>query len=269
MGPELPHVMVVGAGELGSAACHKLSRSGLRVVAVDMQTPVCIRRRVCFAVALTEGRAEVEGVVARKSTPDRALDLEAQGIIPVIPGDYRMYLGGLGIDVLVDARMLKGNSEFIKGAAPFTVGLGPGFAAGRSADAVIETKRGHDLGRVIYEGSAEADTGVPGEIRGMSAERVVRAPAGGVFSGGIALGTLVRRGRRLGVIGGATEVVAPIDGMLRGLVADGIRVAEGQKMGDVDPRGPEINVDTISDKGRAVAGGVLEAVMARWSGNDA
>jgi xanthine dehydrogenase accessory factor len=269
-GPVLPHVMVVGAGELGSAVCHRLRRAGLRVVAVDIENPRCIRRRVCFAVALTDGRAEVEGVVAEKvSEPSRVEELEARGAIPVLAGDFRSYAGTVRPDVIVDATLRKERSEMIRGLAPLTVGLGPGLEAGLGADVVIETNRGHDLGRVIYTGGAEPNTGVPGEILGKSRERVIRAPSAGVFSGGAGLGSLVRKGDRLGAIEGGEPVVAPVDGLLRGLVADGTRVSKGDKIGDVDPRGADIDVNTISDKGRAVAGGVLEAIMSWWVSHNA
>jgi xanthine dehydrogenase accessory factor len=266
---DLPRVMVVGAGELGSAVCHRLKRSGMRVVAVDIGRPRCIRRRVCFAVALAEGSVEVEGVRAlRASTPAAALEIEAGGSIPVLAGDYRSCLEALRPDVIVEATMRKGSSEPVTGLAPFTVGLGPGYSAGKDADVVIETNRGHDLGRVLYEGTAEPDTGVPAGILGATRERVVRAPATGTFGSGLKIGTLVRRGDRVGTIDGMKEVAAPIDGVLRGLIADGTDVDEGQKIGDVDPRGSKIDAGTISDKGRAVAGGVLEAIMSWWAATE-
>jgi xanthine dehydrogenase accessory factor len=257
--------MVVGAGELGSAVCHRLRRAGLEVLAVDIEKPRCIRRRVCFAVALTEAAVEIEGVRGERAggAPD-AESAISRGSVPVLSGDWRSLAGALGAGVVVDATLRKGRSESIRGQAPFTIGLGPGFEAGLTADAVIETNRGHDLGRVIYEGTAEPDTGVPGEIMGVSAERVVRAPAAGVFADGAAIGSLVKKGDRVGAIDGRTDVRAPIDGILRGLIADGTAVAGHQKIGDVDPRGSGIDVATISDKGRAVAGGVLEAVLSWW-----
>ncbi len=267
---DLPRVIVVGAGELGSAVCHRLRRSGLAVVAVDIERPRCIRRRVCYAVALTGGSAEVEGVAAEKATaPAEAEEIMARGAIPVLAGDFRSLLVPLGANVLVDATLRKRKSECIKGLAPLTIGLGPGFEAGKTADVVIETNRGHDLGRVIHRGSAEPNSGVPGEILGISRERVVRAPSAGVFGDGLEIGSLVNEGDRVGTVGGETEVSAPIDGILRGLIADGTAVDRGQKIGDVDPRGLKIDVDTISDKGRAVAGGVLEAIMSWWVTDDA
>jgi xanthine dehydrogenase accessory factor len=262
---DLPRVMVAGAGELGSAVCHRLRRSGFEVVATDMAKPRCIRRRVCFAVALGSGSMEVEGVVAEEAmSPSEAEDILARGSIAVIAGEYRALVEVLGARVLVDATLRKGHSDKIAGLAPLTIGLGPGFVAGETCDIVIETNRGHDLGRIIRKGAAEPDTGVPGEIMGMSRERVVRAPAEGVFGAGIALGSLVDKGDVLGEIDGVTEVRAPISGVLRGLIVDGAAVQMGQKMGDVDPRGASIDVNTISDKGRAVAGGVLEAVVSWW-----
>jgi xanthine dehydrogenase accessory factor len=257
--------MVVGAGELGSAVCHRLRRSGFEVVAVDTEQPRCIRRRVCFAVAITHGRVEVERVTGESAaTPPEAGDILARGNVAVLAGDYREFLHSTGAGVLVDATLRKERSDNIRGLAPLTIGLGPGFTAGVSCDVVIETSRGHDLGRVIVDGAAEANTGVPGEILGISSERVVRAPAEGVFAGGIGIGSLVAKGDVLGTIDGGSDVDAPIAGVVRGLVADGTPVDRGQKIGDVDPRGASIDVGTISDKGRAVAGGVLEAIMSWW-----
>lgn len=270
MAVALPVVMVAGAGELGSAVCHRLKRSGFDVIATDIEKPRCIRRRVCFAVALSSGRMEVEGIVAeRAASPSEAADILGRGSIAIIAGDYRTLLDSLGARVLVDATLRKGNSDNIAGLAPLTIGLGPGFVAGETSDVVIETNRGHDLGRVIDRGTAEPNTGVPGEILGMTGERVVRAPADGLFGGGVALGSLVYKGDVLGAIDNSVEVRAPISGALRGLMADGIAVHKGQKIGDVDPRGAEIDVNTISDKGRAVAGGVLEAIMSWWVERDA
>ena len=166
---------------------------------------------------------------------------------------------------LVDARMLKTGEGICRDMAPLVIGLGPGFTAGGNADVVVETERGHDLGRVIYEGSANPDTGRPGDIMGFNEERVIRAPRAGHFRSSVALGALVRKGDVVGYVE-ETVVSAPIDGLVRGLVADGIDVRQGQKMGDVDPRGSRIDPCTISDRGRSVGGGVLEAIMHWWTG---
>jgi xanthine dehydrogenase accessory factor len=264
---KLPSVLVVGGGELGSATAHRLARSGMEVSMVDIARPRCIRRKVCFAMALLDGECRVEGVTARKaSTTGEARGIAERGEIPVMAMDFRKILPDMEPDVLVDARMLKRESDMSRDLAPFVVGLGPGFRAGIDADVVVETQRGHDLGRVICEGSAEPHTGVPGEIMGFRTERVVRAPGSGSFRSRIGLGALVDRGAVLGQIDGKVAVVAPIAGLVRGLVADDTEVESGQKMGDIDPRGSSIDPATISDKGRAVAGGVLEAIMHWWMG---
>jgi xanthine dehydrogenase accessory factor len=265
MAVDLPRVMVVGAGELGSAVCHRLRRSGFRVIATDLSEPRCIRRRVCFAVALTSDEVEVEGVTGEIArTAAQAGEILSRGSIAVMAGDHRVLVKDIGADVLVDATLRKGSSESIIGLARLTVGLGPGFTAGVTSDVVIETNRGHNMGRVILDGAAEPDTGVPGEVLGIGRERVVRAPAAGVFTGGIGIGSLVAKGDVLGTIEGDADVDAPVAGVVRGLIADGTPVELDQKIGDVDPRGGRIDVDTISDKGRAVAGGVLEAIMSWW-----
>jgi xanthine dehydrogenase accessory factor len=160
--------------------------------------------------------------------------------------------------------MKKTGEDISCGLAPLVVGLGPGFVAGRNADVVIETKRGHDLGRVIYRGSAQPDTGKPGSVMGLAEERVIRAPKTGRFHSCLDLGAIVDQGDMVGLIGD-TEVRAPISGLLRGLVSDGIDVREGRKMGDVDPRGSAIDAATISDRGRAIGGGVLEGIMHWWT----
>lgn len=161
---------------------------------------------------------------------------------------------------MVDAIMAKRNTGARITDAPLVIGLGPGFTAGVDVHAVVETNRGHDLGRVILNGGAEPDTGAPGLIAGYGRERLIRAPADGVFEAGAAIGSLVRAGETLGAVGGC-PVTAPIGGALRGLIRDGMAVCRGQKMGDVDPRGRVEYCRTISDKALAIAGGVLEAVL--------
>lgn len=280
---ELPRVLILGGGELGSAVAHRLSRSGFSLAIADLERPICIRRRVCFAEAVREGRAEVEGVTAvRVASTGQAAGAIGRGEIPVVAlaaeaADYGRLAADLGAEVVVDARMLKRNRGISPGIASLVVGLGPGLRAPEDVHAVVETNRGHGLGAVIYRGSAAADTGVPAPIAGRTSERVVRAPASGVFRSASQLGGLVAEGEVLGAVeadgregdgrgeaAGGAAVTAPIAGLLRGLVADGLPVARGQKIGDVDPRGSAVDANSISDKGRAVAGGVLEAVMHWW-----
>ena len=263
---ELPRVLIAGGGEIGSAVAHRLTRSGMEVIIVDLREPCCIRRAVSFASVLTGGAGVVEGVVARRSTSrGEALEIARAGSIPVLVGDFMTLAGEIGADVVVDARMLKKDQHISRDLAPLVVGLGPGFRAGVDVDVVIETQRGHDLGRVIHEGTAEPHTGVPAEVAGVSLKRVVRAPKSGRFTSKVDLGRVVTAGEALGLIDGTVAVTADTSGLLRGLIMDGIEVRSGQKIGDVDPRGGAIDHRTISDKGRAVAGGVLEAVLNWWT----
>jgi xanthine dehydrogenase accessory factor len=265
MSVRLPLTLVVGGGELGSAVSHRLVRAGIGVVVNDLERPRCIRRNVCFAMALWEGSKEVEGVEAlRVSQAKQAEAAVERGKIGVVAGDFKAIVSELAPDVAVDARMLKTGDGITRDLAPLVIGLGPGFTAGGNVDVVVETKRGHDLGRVIYVGSAHPDTGIPGEILGFAGERVIRAPGSGSFRSAVRLGALVAEGEVVGYVGDA-EVRAPISGLLRGLVDDGVEVSSGRKMGDVDPRGSEIDPCTISDRGRSVAGGVLEAIMHWWT----
>jgi xanthine dehydrogenase accessory factor len=265
MNEGLPLALVIGGGELGSAVAHRLVRSGIRVVVTDLPSPRCIRRKVCFAMALTEGVRAIEGVEgAMAADATEAAILAAQGKVPVVSDDFNRVAAELRPDAVIDARMLKTGEGIACDLAPLVIGLGPGFTAADNVDVVIETKRGHDLGRVIYSGSAQPDTGVPGHVGGFAAERVIRAPRSGTFRSTGEIGTLVRRGDVVGYVEDV-DVKAPLDGLLRGLVGDGTAVREGRKMGDVDPRGLEIDPATISDRGRAVAGGVLEALMHWWT----
>ncbi len=288
MSVRLPQVLVIGGGELGSAVAHKLVRGGMKAFIADLDRPTCIRTSVCFAMALWDGAKEVEDVTAVRvasmgeDSAKEASVIAAQGKLPVLVvdkdfGGWKKLAAALGADVVIDARMLKRNQGISKDLAPLVVGLGPGFSAGRDVHVVIETNRGPNLGSLIYDGQAEADTGVPAEVAGYSGERVIRAPRTGVFTSQARIGEMVMRGEVVGSIdvrieegadGEAStkvEVVAPIGGLMRGLVMDGVRVEKGQKIGDVDPRGRKINPLTISDKGRAVAGGVLEAIMHWWA----
>ncbi len=156
--------------------------------------------------------------------------------------------------------MLKGRGHGPRPLVPIVIGLGPGYHAGRDCHAVVETNRGHNLGRVLYEGSAETDTGIPAPVLGHSARRLLRAPAAGTFRALRSIGEIVREGDVLGSVDGH-PVSAQIDGVLRGLLHDGVKVSENLKIGDVDPRGDPVMCRTISDKANAVAGGVLEACL--------
>jgi xanthine dehydrogenase accessory factor len=215
-------------------------------------------------MALFEGKVMVEGVEGRCARgAEEALDLAGSGVVAVVSGDPEEVAARIGPEVLVDARMLKRSLRPAGGGAALTVGLGPGFRAPQDVDVVVETNRGQDLGRLIREGSALADTGVPAPVEGFASERVLRAPVDGVLAGGMPLGSRVGAGDTVARLEGGEEVKSRLDGVLRGLVRDGTPVRAGRKIGDIDPR-PGIAVDRISDKGRAVSGGVLEAILTWW-----
>ena len=251
--------VVRGGGELASAAARLLFLAGMRVVVLEREQPLAVRRLVAFGDAVFAGERDVEGVrgvlVGLDAVPDAIVDY-----VPVVIDPDGRFLAR-GADVVVDARMSK--RGYARGdIRAFVVGLGPGFTAGVEVDAVVETQRGPDLGRVLWSGFAEPDTSLPSPVLGYTEKRVLRAPRTGVFREGAAIGAVVVPGDRVGEVDGET-VTTPIAGLLRGLLKDGVRVAAGTKVGDVDPRGPGVNAALISDKARAVAAGVLEAVLLR------
>ncbi len=258
-------VLVKGAGDLATGVAHRLHRSGFLVLMTEIARPTVIRRPVAFAEAVFDGFHEVEGITARLATglPEARAILDG-GEIPVLIDPRAEAAIQLEPAAVVDAIIAKRNISTRITDAPLVIGLGPGFTAGVDVHAVVETNRGHDLGRVILRGAAEPDTGTPGLIAGYGKERLIKAPADGVFEAVAAIGSLVEADETLGAVGGC-PVAAPISGVLRGLIRDGVTVRQGQKIGDVDPRGRVEYCYTISDKARAVAGGVLEAVlMLRW-----
>jgi xanthine dehydrogenase accessory factor len=257
-------VLIRGAGEQASGVAHRLARSHLNVVMTEIAHPLCVRRGVSFCEALFEGQKEVEGVCARLvAAPDAVFAAWEQGVIPLLidpQGDSRAIIKP---HVIVDAILAKRNLGTHTGDAPLVIALGPGFSAGVDVDVVIETNRGHDLGRVIYDGPAEPDTGVPGEIAGVGAARVLRAPREGDFRPVAQIGATVEQGQIVAWVEDQPLATA-IPGVLRGLLREGVHVQKGLKAGDVDPRGRRENCFTISDKARAIGGGVLEAILAHF-----
>ena len=266
-------VVLRGGGDLGTGVAHRLVRAGYRVVVLETSAPRAVRRRVAFAEAVLSGETTVEGVTARRVPAADVASAWADGRgggdagarapwVPVVVDPSGDCLDDLAPDVIVDARMAKRNLGMRRDDAPLTVALGPGFEAGHDVDIVIETKRGHALGTVIEEGPALPDTGVPGEVGGATAERLLRAPSAGVLVPSMSIGDIVREGDEVADVGGK-PVVAAIGGIVRGLVAEGTTVREGEKVGDVDPRGSEVDPGAISDKARSIGGAVLEALLSR------
>lgn len=255
--------MLRGGGDLASGVALRLQRAGLRVVITELAQPLVVRRLVSFAEAVYNGQTRVEEVLARRvETPDQAIPVLDQQEIAVLvdpPADARHYFQPL---VLIDGRMAKRPSELDRQAAPLVIGLGPGFMAGQDCHAVIETQRGHLLGRVIWQGASLPDTGIPETVGERGQERVLRAPADGLLVAQVEIGDRLGTGQVVAEVGGKM-VKAPFDGVLRGLVHPGLVVWRGQKIGDVDPRSNPEYCRLVSDKALAVGGGVLEAIL-RW-----
>ena len=254
-------VVVKGGGDIASGVAHRMHQAGMRVVVTELEQPMTIRRAVSFASAVYDGRVVVDGLEARLVAREEQIpQIHEQRMIPVVVDPSASIVQRLGAEVVVDGIMAKRNVGTRMSDAPVVIGLGPGFTAGVDVHAVVETSRGHYLGKVITEGSALADTGVPGEIGGHTLDRVLRAPCSGRFLGNARIGDRVEAGDVLAHVGGE-PLRARIDGVLRGILHDGLHVKNGQKVGDVDPRGIVDHCFTISDKARAVGGGVLEAIL--------
>lgn len=246
---------------MATGVAHRLARSGFQVLLTETARPLAVRRAASFCEAVYEGSMTVEGMTARLvENLDLAPALWERGQLPLMIEPDPTNLTAFTPWVLVDAIMAKSNTGTRRDMAPLTIGLGPGFTAGHDVHLVVETNRGHNLGRVIHEGQAEADTGVPGVIAGFSGERVLRAPVDGQLTALASLGEMVEAGRVVARVGGQ-EVKVSIGGMMRGLVRDGTPVTTGLKIGDVDPRGRLEYLRTISEKARAIGGGVLEGIL--------
>ncbi|MEN6617192.1 MAG: selenium-dependent molybdenum cofactor biosynthesis protein YqeB [Syntrophorhabdus sp.] len=259
-------ILIKGAGEMASGIAHRLHRAGIpRIVMLEIERPLCVRRFVSFCEAVQDGSATVEGITARRvaAIADIAATWEA-GEIPVMIDPEWTSIKALSPDAIVDAVMAKRNLGTQKSEAGFVIGVGPGFTAPRDVHAVIESNRGHDLGRVIYDGCAEPYTGVPGEIKGLAKERVLRAPEDGQVRHVARLGDEVKKDELILYVNTA-EVRSPFDGILRGLIRE-INVNKNEKIGDVDPRARKEFCYTISEKARAIGGGVLEAILHEFNG---
>ena len=259
-------VVIRGGGDIATGIALRLIRSGMEVVLCELANPTAIRRTVSFSECMRTGETAVEGITARRAHLSQVERLLAQGIVPVLEDPSAGSLPGLHADALVDAILAKKNLGTRRDMAPLTIGLGPGFTAGLDVDCVIETMRGHRLGRVLLEGAAIPNTGVPGMIGGYGKERVIHAPASGVIRNQASIGDWVEQGQEIARIG-QVPVPASITGVLRGIIRDGYQVKEGLKIADIDPRaGERENCFTISDKARCIAGGVLEAVVSWENG---
>ncbi len=256
-------IVVKSGGDIATGIAHRLFRSGFHIAITEINQPTVIRRSVSFAEAVYTGQVMVENVIAVRAGVSDVDGCLNKGMIPVLIDPQASCVADLKPWAVVDAILAKKNTGTAIDDAPYVIGVGPGFFAGKDVHAVIETMRGHDLGRVITAGAAQTNTGIPGSIGGYTLERVLRAPAAGKFHSFCSIGDKVAQGDIIAQVNG-TPVCASISGVLRGILHNGLQVQKGMKIGDIDPRCRAEHCMTISDKARAVGGGVLEALL--WLG---
>lgn len=254
-------VIVRGGGDIATGVCHRLFKAGFNILILDIEKPTTIRRRVAFSEAIYSRETVVEGVKAVhvKRIEDIYHEIN-KGNIPVYIDPTGEIINGISPLAVVDSILAKVNLGTTMDMAPITIGVGPGFEAGKDVDLVVETKRGHFLGKVIYEGFAIPNTSIPGSILGHTEDRIIRASADGEVIPFVEIGDMVEKGQAICKVG-ETDVIANLSGIVRGMIIEGIHVTKGYKIGDIDPRGDKENVTTISEKARAIGGGVLEALM--------
>lgn len=255
-------VAVRGGGDLASGVIHRLHRCGYPVLILESNQPSSIRRMVSFSEAVYDGEAFVEGVLARRIYNIKECGAAwAAGEIPLLADPEGLCIKERRPQVLIDAILAKKNLGTARDMAPLTIALGPGFEAGEDVDYVVETMRGHDLGRIITEGTALPNTGIPGAVAGVTKERVIHSPSDGIITGEVKIADLVEQGQIIAYVG-EIPVTATITGVLRGIIRDGYQVWKGMKIADIDPRKEEKqNCYTISDKARCIAGSVVEILL--------
>lgn len=255
-------VMVRGGGDLGTGAAARLWHAGFPVAVSEVPEPLAVRLGVALAAAVWEGKVQIEDLRARIVFSAQGLrEAWDQGEVPVAVDPSAGLAKEIEFLAVIDARMTKRGGDGPVPPHPLVIGLGPGFAAGWDCHAVVETQRGHDLGRVYWSGGAQGDTGLPDSVEGHGSDRVLRAPVGGGMRGVKRIGDWVDEGEVIAQVEDR-DVRAPFAGVLRGLLHDGVRVPQGTKIGDLDSRSIREHCFSISDKARAVGGGVLEALLA-------
>lgn len=257
-------VVIRGGGDLATGVAEVLYQSGFKILILDIEKPSSIRRSVCFSEAIYEGVTKVENIICKKVENEN--DIEKcwnEKIIPIMVDEKGEIIKKIKPDVVVDSIIAKKNLGTTKDMAPITIALGDGFEAGKDVDIVVETMRGHNLGRVITSGRAMKNTGIPGEIKGVSKDRVIYSLANGRFSSVKKIGDTVQKDEIIGYVGNV-EIRGKISGVLRGIIREGYEVTENMKIGDIDPRIEEKNnCFTISDKARSLGGAVLKSIMFR------
>jgi len=262
--PKNNFVLIRGGGDLASGVSLRLHRAGLKVLITEIAHPLAVRLTVAFANTVYEGQYTVDGVKSKLIDADQLSTWDEVDTIPVLIDSDLDILSSHTFPVIVDARLTKQNPTPLPKEVPLHIGLGPGFSAGRDCHAVIETRRSHTLGRVIWQGTSQPDSGLPeGDSR-----RVLRAPADGILTARASIGEHLMEGQLIAEIQSSTsnqkfEVTSPFVGVLRGLIHNGLQVTKGLKIGDVDPRNDETLCYLVSDKALAIGGGVLEAILSR------
>lgn len=254
-------ILIKGAGDIATGIAVRLKNAGMQVVMTEIAIPTTVRRSVAFSRAVYEGSAVVENITAKLVLDFAQIPAVLQrDEIPVLIDPRCEVLKSIHFDAVVDSILAKKNLSTDPTQAPVVIGVGPGFSVPQDCHCVIETQRGHDLGRCIYQGCAAKNTGIPGEIGGYTVERLLRAPCDGIFHPILAIGDAVKAGQTVALVDDQ-PVTAQIDGIVRGLLQDNVPVKAGMKSGDIDPRGCYEHCFTVSDKARAVGGGVLEAIL--------
>ena len=255
-------IVLKGAGDLGSGVAYRLFKAGYPLLMTELPHPLLVRRMVSFGNAVHEGSWTIEGITARVvESVQQAHDVIAGGEMPILINPEPVWQR-LTPRVVIDARLAKRNINTTIDDASLVIGLGPGFTAGVDCHAVIETNRGHHLGRVLWQGQAEPNTGIPGTVNGKGAVRVLRAPVDGHVHAQFQIGDTISEGEVIATIENQ-PIIAPFDGVLRGIIHPSVHVWEGLKIGDLDPRGIKEHCYEISDKALAIAGGVLEAILTK------
>ena len=257
-------VVIRGGGDLATGVAEVLYQSGFKILILDIEKPSSIRRSVCFSEAIYDGVTKVENIICKKVENENEIEkCWNEKIIPIMVDEKGEIIKKIKPDVVVDSIIAKKNLGTTKEMAPITVALGDGFEAEKDVDIVIETMRGHNLGRIITSGRAMKNTGIPGEIKGVSKDRVIYSLANGKFSSVKKIGDTVQKDEIIGYVGDV-EIRGKISGVLRGIIREGYEVTENMKIGDIDPRIEEkSNCFTISDKARSLGGAVLRAIMFR------
>ena len=254
-------VLIKGAGDLATGVAYRLHQAGFDIVMTDIAQPTAVRRTVSFCQCIYDGTATVEGVTSRRvESVDEVKECLSRGEIPVLVDPDAAIRTRMPFDAVVDAILAKYNVNTRMDDAPIVLALGPGFTAGQDCHGVVETKRGHYLGRLLLEGSAIPNTGVPGDVGGYTTQRIIRACKDGVFHPVAHIGDTVAEGDIVARVDDE-PVYAQMPGTVRGMLPDGLQVQQGMKSGDIDPRCEYNHCFTISDKARAIGGGVLEGLL--------